>query len=33
MNVFFHGKIEAGFDVLKEKIESDMAGPMGAHVT
>ena len=33
MNVFFHGKIEAGFDVLKAKIESDMAGPMGAHVT
>ena len=33
MNVFFHGTIEAGFDVLKAKIESDMAGPMGAHVT
>ena len=32
MNVFFHGTIEAGFDVLKAKIESDMAGPMGAHV-
>ena len=33
MNVFFHGKIEAGFDVLKAKIESDMAGPMGQWVT
>ena len=33
MNVFFHGTIEAGFDVLKAKIESDMAGPMGPHVT
>ena len=33
MNVFFHGKINAGFDVLKAKIESDMAGPMGQWVT
>ena len=33
MNVFFHGTIDAGFDVLKAKIESDIAGPMGAHVT
>ena len=32
MNVFFHGTIEAGFDVLKAKIESDMAGPMSAQV-
>ena len=23
MNVFFHGTIEAGFDVLKAKIEKD----------
>ena len=30
MNVFFHGTGEAGFDVLKTKIEKDMAGPMGA---
>ena len=29
MNIFFHGTIEAGFDVLKAKIEQDMAGPMG----
>ncbi len=29
MNIFFHGTIEAGFDVLKAKIEEDMAGPMG----
>lgn len=33
MNVFFHGKVDAGFDVLKNKIESDMAGPMGEWVT
>ena len=25
MNIFFHGTIEAGFDVLKAKIERDMA--------
>ena len=30
MNEFFHGTIEAGFDVLKAKIEKDMIGPMGA---
>ena len=29
MNIFFHGTIEAGFDVLKAKIDEDMAGPMG----
>ena len=33
MNVFFHGTIEAGFDVLKAKIESDMAGPMSSWIT
>ena len=33
MNVFFHGKVDAGFDVLKNKIETDMAGPMGEWVT
>ena len=33
MNVFFHGKVDAGFDVLKAKIETDMAGPMGQWVT
>ena len=33
MNVFFHGTIEAGFDVLKAKIASDVAGPMSAHIT
>ena len=29
MNVFIHGTIAAGFDVLKAKVEEDMAGPMG----
>lgn len=33
MNVFFHGTIEAGFDVIKAKFEKDMAGPMAAFVT
>ena len=33
MNVFFHGKIEAGFDVLKAKIEKDVAGPMSSYIT
>ena len=33
MNVFFHGTIEARFDVLKAKIASDVAGPMSAHIT
>ena len=32
MNVFMHGTVEAGFDVLKAKIESDMAGPAGKFV-
>ena len=32
MNVFMHGTVEAGFDVLKAKIESDMAGPAGEFV-
>ena len=27
-----HGTVEAGFDVLKAKIESDMAGPAGEFV-
>ena len=26
MNAFMHGTVEAGFDALKAKIESDMAG-------
>ena len=29
MNVFFHGTIEAGFDVLKAQVEADMAGEAG----
>ena len=29
MNVLIHGTIAAGFDVLKAKVEEDMAGPMG----
>ena len=33
MNIYFHGTIEAGFDVLKAKIEEDMAGPMGQWIT
>ena len=33
MNVFFHGTIEAGFDVLKAKIEKDMVGPMSAWIS
>ncbi len=33
MNVFVHGTIEAGFDVLKAKFEKDMAGPISACVT
>ena len=33
MNVFFHGTIEAGFDVLKAKIERDMAGEMGKWIS
>ena len=33
MNIFFHGTIEAGFDVLKAKIEEDMAGPMGKSIS
>ena len=33
MNGFFHGTIEAGFDVLKTEIEKDMAGPMGAWIS
>ena len=33
MNVFFHGTIEAGFDVLKAKIEKDMAGEMGKWIS
>ena len=33
MNVFFHGTIEAGFDVLKAKIEKDMAEEMGKWIS
>ena len=29
MNVLIHGTIAAGSDVLKAKVEEDMAGPMG----
>lgn len=29
MNVFMHGTCAAGFDVLKAKIEKDMAGSAG----
>ena len=29
MNVLIHGTIAAGFDVLKAKVEEDMAGPIG----
>ena len=32
MNVFMHGTVEAGFDVLKAKIDGDMAGPAGEFV-
>ena len=28
-----HGKIEAGFEVLKAKVEADMAGPAGEFCT
>ena len=31
--MFFHGTIKPGFDVLKAKIASDVAGPMSAHIT
>ena len=33
MNVFMHGKIEAGFEVLKAKVDADMAGPAGEFCT
>ena len=33
MNVFMHGTCAAGFDVLKAKIEKDMAGPAGEWVS
>ena len=33
MNVFSHGKIEVGFDVLKAKFEKNMAGPMSAWIS
>ena len=33
MNVFFHSTIETGFDVLKARIEGQMAGDMGNWVT
>ena len=33
MNVFFHGTIKAGFDVLKARIDNLMAGDMGNWVT
>ena len=33
MNVFFHGTIEAGFDVLEAKIQKDMVGPMSAWIS
>ena len=33
MNVFIHGTCSAGFDVLKAKIENDMAGPAGEWVS
>ena len=32
MSVFIHGTVEAGFDVLKAMIESDIAGPAGEFV-
>ena len=32
MNVFMHGTVEAGFDVPKAKIESDMEGPAAEFV-
>lgn len=32
MNVFMHGTVEAGFDVLKTKLDGDMAGPAGEFV-
>ena len=33
MNVFFHGTISAGFEVLKTRIEDHMAGEMGKWVS
>ena len=33
MNVFFQGAIEAGFDVLKARIEGQTAGDMGKWVS
>ena len=33
MNIFFHGTIEAGFSVLKARIEGQMAGDMGKWVS
>ena len=33
MNVFFHSTIETGSDVLKARIEGQMAGDMGNWVT
>ena len=33
MNVFMHGKIEAGFEVLKAKVDADMAGPASEFCT
>lgn len=33
MNVFMHGKVEAGFEVLKAKMAADMAGPAGEFCT
>ena len=33
MNVFMHGTCAAGFDVVKAKIEKDMAGPAGEWVS
>ena len=32
MNLFMHGTVQAGFDVLKAKLEGDMAGPAGEFV-
>ncbi len=33
MNVFMHGKVEAGFEALKAKMAADMAGPAGEFCT
>ena len=33
MNVFFHGTIKACIDVLKARIEKDMAGPINAWIS